>query len=148
MDKGFPRPLYTGLPVPYNVDETQKQGKTHYNFGGTDYLRSKEIVKKSLCQICGLPLEERCIIVISLTDLAQNIKAENAYPDSSLASVMDEGGLHLKRCWPLAKYWCPHLREHSNEILVLEVATEELVGGYINIKLLPEEILNGLRNSL
>lgn len=68
------RPLSGGLVVPY----VSLVHGGHAAFGTLNAERARTAFLRRLCQICGEPLEERCLLIVRPVDAARGISPEPA----------------------------------------------------------------------
>lgn len=108
MPMGYPRPVSVhpaGLPVPYIAMDRETMGEV-------ESMRRALCVLDHRCQVCGLPLGDRAVVVARVGHQI----------------VTDGAALHPDRCWPLARRLCPHLRAeaHAEELMMWELPTADL----------------------
>lgn len=111
---GLPRPLadHNGrmLPVPW-TQQNRSDDCTLTNWGRIDGDRQDLAFDKSLCLLCGEPVETG---VVLMTEYAA--RAEREDPGNPLHRAIDSGPLH-HRCAKLTRAHCPHLRDGENTIV-------------------------------
>jgi hypothetical protein len=119
-DAGLPRPLHPlngrPAPVPWS-QEIQKDGKDAGapHWGAISDPRQLEAIAKSLCLLCGKPVEKG-LVFVAKEDLKRGKRILRAYKKSDLSSraeIIDHAPLH-PRCAKLSKAHCPYLRDATD----------------------------------
>lgn len=107
-EKGWPRPIVSGHPVPWAVDTD--------NFGKLDDERHQDTIFDRLCQVCGNGHRKHASVWLFVVDAEHREETHEVW-----AQAMDEGLLH-ERCARLAYDNCPELRRlhEAGTLVVLE----------------------------
>lgn len=100
---GLPRPLdtYDGklLPVPWNQST---------DWGAIEQIREAKARLHSLCQVCGLTVEDGMVVVHPEPN--QPVKDAYTFEDIAKSIILDNAPLH-DRCAKLSMAHCPELRD-------------------------------------